>query len=128
IDVDDYSVSHAEVVERVKREGLPLVACRTKSGGLHLYAFFIRAIQAVELIKWLRSAAALLGFGSSEVFPKQAKVLWENGDFGSWLNMPYLGGDKTDRYSVNEKGKGLTLGQFLDTAEAAQMDPDALPE
>lgn len=127
IDVDDYTLSNAEIATRIKREKLPLLVCRTKSGGSHAYVFFERPIAARALMDWLRDAAKLLGVAGSELFPKQDKVLWDEGDFGSWLNMPYLGGDSTERYCVNDKGKGLTLRQFLDAAEKLRVDPDKLP-
>lgn len=124
IDVDDYGLSQADIVQRVRRESLPLMACRTKSGGTHLYLFLTEPVEAQKMIDTLRRMAGVLGFGSSEIFPKQTHVLWESGDFGSWLNMPYLGGDKTERYCVNEKGKGLTLKQFLNAAEEARVAPE----
>lgn len=127
IDVDDYTLSHAEISQRLKREGLPMIVCRTKSGGAHIFVFFSKPIDARVLMDWLRSVSALLGVSGSEVFPKQEKVLWDSDDLGSWLNMPYLDGDKTERYAVNEKGKGMTLRQFLDAAEKLRVDPDNLP-
>lgn len=128
IDVDDYGLEHAEIVRRVAKDNLPLLACRTKSGGCHLYLFAKEAVPAQQMIDTLKRMAAMLGFGSSEIFPKQAQVLWDSGDFGSWLNMPYLGGDKTERYCVTETGKGLTLKQFLKRAEENRVEPDGMHE
>lgn len=124
IDVDDYSISHEEIVHRLKREKLPMLVCKTKSGGAHVYVFLTQPIPARAMMEKLRDIAALLGFGGSEIFPKQTEVLVDRGDLGNWLNMPYLDGDKTERYCVNDKGKGLTLSQFLNTAEAARLPPD----
>lgn len=124
IDVDDYTLTHADIVHRLRREKLPMLVCRTKSGGAHIYTFLKKPVAAQTMIDFLKRVAALLGFGGSEIFPKQANVLWDSGDFGSWLNMPYLGGDKTERYCVNEHGKGLTLRQFLAEAEASRLDPE----
>ncbi len=128
IDVDDYSLSNADVHKRIVREKLPLIPCRSKSGGTHIYLFLSSPVSAEDMIKHLRRLAGILGFSSSEIFPKQAQVLWDKGDFGSWINMPYLAGDKTDRYAVGKEGRGLTLRQFLDLAEAARVDPGDLDD
>lgn len=121
VDVDDYTVNHADLVLRLKREALPMLVCRTKSGGAHVYIFFSEYLPAELVMSKLRQISAVLGYGTSEVFPKQSKANFEAGDSASWLNMPYLGGDKTERYCVNEKGNGLTLRQFLSAAEKASI-------
>src|ERR1019366_8696331 len=37
IDIDDYDKVLLVLVGRIQREKIPLVACRSKSGGLHLF-------------------------------------------------------------------------------------------
>src|SRR5690242_19791575 len=49
IDIDDYTIDHKRVWVQVERLKLPLVVCRTKSGGAHLYAFFKEDIPAYLL-------------------------------------------------------------------------------
>ena len=39
IDVDQYPLDHSEILEKLKRLEIPLVVCRSKSGGAHLYLF-----------------------------------------------------------------------------------------
>src|SRR5262245_34336484 len=39
IDVDKYDGSHAELMKQIDRHKYPLVTCRTKSGGAHLFLF-----------------------------------------------------------------------------------------
>src|SRR4051812_36913328 len=39
IDVDDYLIDHSVLCAKVDQLNLPLVVCRTKSGGAHLYVF-----------------------------------------------------------------------------------------
>lgn len=126
IDVDQYDLSHAEIVLRLKKNNLPLHVCRSKSGGAHLFVFMAEPIPAVDLMKILRDLAARLGWGTSEVFPKQTEVMVEKGDLGNWLNMPYYGGDKSDRYCFGENGRGLTLSQFLKKAEASRLTIEGL--
>ena len=47
--------------------------------------------------------AEKLGFAGSEIFPKQ-DALAKPEDKGNWLNMPYFGGDATDRYGIKPAG------------------------
>jgi hypothetical protein len=126
IDVDRYDLDHGAIVRQLREAHLPLIVCRTKSGGAHIYMFMAEPVPAAEIQAKLRDLSALLGFGGSEIFPKQTKVLTDSGDLGNWLNMPYHHGDQTNRYCVNEQGRGLTLRQFLAKAEAARLTPDEM--
>jgi len=65
--------------------------------------------------------AAKLGVGNSEIFPKQTAILTDRGDLGNWLNMPYFGGDKTDRYCFKSTMTGMTLNEFLNYAESKRL-------
>jgi hypothetical protein len=124
VDVDRYDLDHGEIVRRLRDAVLSLVVCRTKSGGAHIFMFTSEPVAAEIMRSRLSQVAAFLGYGGSEIFPKQSTVLLENGDLGNWLNMPYLSGDQTERYAVNETGRGLTLRQFLARAEAARMSQE----
>lgn len=86
IDVDQYDTDLVELVARVERAGLPLVPCRSKSGGLHLFMFLAEPQPADALQVLLRDLAARLGVGGSEVFPKQATIRTDRGTpaTGSW--------------------------------------------
>src|SRR5665213_2054700 len=87
IDVDVYDgVDHQGVAVKLARMGIPLVVCRSKSGGIHLFAFAAEPIPALSMQKKLRDVAAVLGYGTSEIFPKQSKILVEQGDCGQWIN------------------------------------------
>lgn len=126
VDVDVYDVSHAALVALIEQRKLPLLVCRTKSGGAHVFAFFREPVPAEAVAAALREVAALLGHGKSEVFPKQARVLLDKGDLGSWLNMPYYGGDASTRVCVKRGGAHMTLGEFMRAAEAARCGIDDL--
>lgn len=121
IDIDTYGLDHAEIVKTLKKHKLPLVVCRSKSGGAHLFLFLSEPAPAADVQEFLREASVLIGWGSSEVFPKQHSVQLERGDLGSWLNMPYFGGEETDRYAVQEDGRSMTLKQFVEYAESLQQ-------
>lgn len=126
IDVDKYDVSHAELVQSIDKMRLPLVVCRSKSGGAHLFLFLSEPVPAADLQQRLREMAAGLGLGDSEIFPKQSQILSDRGDLGNWLNMPYLGGDETERYAVKSTMAGMSLKEFLDFAEGRRVSLSSL--
>lgn len=113
IDVDVYPVDHKEVLRRIKDAGLPMCVTVSKSGGAHAFLFLEKPTPAAELQPVLHDIAAQLGYGTSEVFPKQIKVLYERGDIGNWLNMPYFG---NSRLGLDEAGNELTPEEFIEFA------------
>lgn len=121
-DIDKYDLSLADVVSKVDKAGLDLVVCRTKSGGAHIFMFMRDPQPAIDAQSKMREIAAALGFGGCEIFPKQTQLLSDRGDLGNWLNMPYFGGDKTDRFAVKPGGAGMTVSEFLRTAESKLID------
>lgn len=102
IDIDDYDLDWDELLRSI--ENTPLVCCRSKSGGAHLYIFCIQPISASIMRDYLRNTVGNLGFGSSEIFPKQDKINFDRGDVGNWLNMPYFG---SSRVCVTINGSGI---------------------
>jgi len=126
VDVDQYDLDLADVVSKIRSAGFPMIACRSKSGGAHVFVFFSEPTDAGELRAALRDVAARLGWGGSEIFPKQDRVNASSDDLGSWVIMPYQGGDQTDQYAVKEGGVGMTVGEFLTMAERSRTTLDAL--
>jgi len=126
IDVDKYDMHLGEVVKKIESSKFPLVVCRTKSGGAHLFLFLTEPAPAEQVRIRLREMAASMGWGDCEVFPKQSRVMTDRGDLGNWLNMPYLGGDETTRYGVKESGSGMVLSEFLSWAESRRVSPSSL--
>ena len=103
-----------EDLER-KIEKTPLVLCRSKSGGAHLYLFCEPPIAAVDMVSKLNEFAATMGYGGAEIFPKQISRANAQ-DRGNWINLAYWNGDQSERYAIH-KGKKLSLVKFLDLAE-----------
>ncbi len=127
IDIDVYDgIDHQKLVQLVQKHKLPLVVCRSKSGGAHIYVFCSEEISAAVVQKKLSEWAAFLGYGTSEIFPKQTKILTERGDKGSWINMPYFGGIKGMRYAVRVDGEAFTPEEFLDHAESLKVSAEQL--
>ena len=107
-----------------KIRNTPLVLCRSKSGGAHLYLFCDPAIPAIDMVSKLNEFAAQLGYGGSEVFPKQISRANER-DRGNWINLCYWDGDKTERYAIS-KDKKLKLKEFIELAEKKTTTFEAL--
>lgn len=128
IDVDQYDLDHSAIAKEIEKRSLPLVLCKSKSGGAHAFLFLREAAPAEDIRARLRQLSASMGWGDSEIFPKQTQILSDRGDLGNWLNMPYLGGDKTERYAVKKTGGGMTLSEFLSYAEARRVVLGSVPE
>ena len=117
IDVDEYQLDLKGLAKKLVKHKLPLVLCRSKSGGAHIYLFIEEPVSASLLQRKLRQLAASIGFGQAEIFPKQTQLLLERGDRGSTLNMPYFGGENSTRYAYGNKGQALTPEEFLKYTE-----------
>src|ERR1017187_9351214 len=122
IDVDVYAdLDIGRVASDIARQGFPLVPCRSKSGGLHLFSFAKAPVPSADMQKRLQELAARLGFGTAEIFPKQAKMGGDK-DLGSWINCPYFDFLNTVRYAVRPSGDAMTAEEFLTVAEAARSE------
>lgn len=117
IDIDKYDVGIVEIVRRVQKYNLPLVACETKSKGVHLYLFLEFPHPAQLIRDRLGEWAAKIGFGGSEIFPKQSYRATTM-DIGNWLNMPYFG--DTRRCWNGEKW--LSKKEFVESIEPVVID------
>lgn len=129
IDIDVYEgLDYQSVARAIKDSNLPLIPCRSKSGGLHLYLFAKEDVGAETLQAKLQEFASVLGYGGSEVFPKQAKLLTERGDVGNWINMPYFGGDNSETYGMAMTGAPLSMEDFLEYAEVMSVTAQELAD
>ena len=128
IDIDDNSIDHARLDEFVQELNLPLVICRSKSGGAHCYMFLEQPALAEKVVPTLENWAAALGYPGVEIFPKQTKRMPAKAGKprpGNWINLPYFGGENTLRFCICD-GEAVSLERFLDFAEANRVGEDAL--
>jgi hypothetical protein len=130
IDYDVYDANLLELVERVRKAKLPLVPCRSKSGGLHLFMFTKEWVAASTMQSTLRDLAAQLGLAECEIFPKQTQVLVERGDLGSWMVMPYFGGTfdgkLQEQVGLKRNGAEMLVEEFVAAAEEQAVDEESL--
>lgn len=120
IDIDQYKDDrlHQEVAHRVEMLGLPLMLCRSKSGGIHLYCFLSSPLSA----KIARAAAqemlsALSLPESTEIFPHSDR----SEGHSKFINLPYFG--NTRRYMGRDGSTPHSVREFLKVANDLLVDP-----
>lgn len=126
IDIDKYDLDHEALIKKIAEHKMPLVVCRSKSGGAHCYIFLREFVSAKVVQGKLREMAGLLGYGTSEVFPKQVEILVDRGDIGQWINMPYFDHANTVRWAYNDRCEKLTLRDFITYAESKRLSEQEL--
>jgi hypothetical protein len=126
LDIDEYDLDLPGLNQQVIDLGLPLVVCRTKSGGAHCY-LFSEPIRADIVRKKLKEFAEALGYPKIEIFPKQKEI--RPNDVGNWINLPYfdaLSGE-FDRFAYNAKSEPIMdLLKFCEYGEHMQITLDEL--
>lgn len=125
IDIDAYDGLDLPALEaKCLALKLPLVICRSKSGGAHCYLFSAEPLTAAEFRRALVEWAAALGYPKAEVFPKQIQMASAN-DVGNWINMPYFDAERTTRYAV-QGGKAISAELFLQLSTARAVTREQL--
>lgn len=94
IDIDKYNINLEDLSRRLVKDQIPMVVCRSKSGGAHVYMFFKEPVEAELLREKLSTIASFLGYGDSEIFPKQSSRVDPVKDIGNWINLPYYNTSK----------------------------------
>ena len=112
IDIDSYNLDHTSLIQSIRNLNFPLIVCRSKSGGAHVFLFTKEFISAALMQQTLKKIAKVLGYEGSEIFPKQTEILVERGDTGNFLNLPYYNGTKGLRYAIDDTGSSCTLEEF----------------
>lgn len=126
IDVDQYPLDHKLLVEKIRKLKLPLVVCRSKSGGAHCFLFTTEWVEAKDMQATLQQISAALGYGGSEIFPKQVKLHLDRDDVGNFLNLPYYDAEDGLRYAIKDDGTSATLDEFFELYETHKQTPEQL--
>jgi len=114
IDIDQYNFDHFSLIQSIRKHNFPLIVCRSKSGGAHVFLFTEDFIPAATMQATLKKMAATLGYEGSEIFPKQTEILVDRGDTGNFLNLPYHNEMKGLRYAIKDDGNAATLEEFFE--------------
>jgi len=126
IDIDSYAgFDHQKLINKIKLLKLPLIVFRSKSGGAHVFCFTTVPVEAKLMRDKLLSVSAVLGYGGSEVFPKQIELKSKD-DTGNFLNLPYFNGDNTTRYAFLENGQAANIDSFFELYERNKLTPEQL--
>ena len=124
IDIDFYAeFDHKKLINKIKILNLPLIVCRSKSGGAHVFLFSLNYVSAGVMQDKLNQIRSVLGYGGSEVFPKQ-RELKSKDDTGNFLNLPYFNGDDTVRYAFDDEGEAASLEGFYKLYETKVVTAD----
>lgn len=108
IDIDVYPCDPRYYAAFVDRYKLPLTIFRSKSGGAHAYCFFSADTPAARALDLLHVLRHLLRIPSNaETFPKQRRLTAKQK--GNWINLPYFGGELSERYAYNPSGERMTF-------------------
>ena len=128
IDIDEYNFDHLSLVKSIRNFKFPLVVCRSKSGGAHVFLFTKENIPASLMQSKLKQMSKVLGYEGSEIFPKQTEILVERGDTGNFLNLPYYNDTKGLRYAINDEGSSCTLEEFYKLYDLYARDKRTVEE
>ena len=112
IDIDSYNLDHSSLIQSIRNFNYPLIVCRSKSGGAHVFLFTKEFIPASLMQGTLKKISKVLGYEGSEIFPKQTEILVERGDTGNFLNLPYYNETKGLRYAIDDQGNAASLESF----------------
>ena len=126
VDVDQYPLDHKLLVEKIRKLKLPLIVCRSKSGGAHCFLFTTAPVDAKDMQATLQNISAALGYGGSEIFPKQVKLNLDRGDVGNFLNLPYYDAEDGLRYAIKDDGTSATLQEFFDLHDTYKQTPEQI--
>ena len=128
IDIDSYAgFDHKKLIDKITNMKLPLIVCRSKSGGAHVFLFTSDYVSAKLMRDKLVQIRAVLGYGNSEVFPKQTELKSQD-DTGNFLNLPYFNHKNSVRYAFKKNGEAATLDDFFALHTSNYLDPDTLQE
>jgi hypothetical protein len=126
IDIDTYPLDHKKIVKKIRELELPLVMCRSKSGGAHVFLFLKEPVQASLVRDKLMEWSAEIGYANCEIFPKQIEIKADRGDTGNFLNLPYHGGDDSMRHGFSDDGSGASLDAFFSLYDTYCTDEKSL--
>lgn len=125
-DIDDYDIDHQRIVKEIIRLELPLILCKSKSNGAHIFCFVNGTIESADAIALMKKWVKQLGYKSCEVFPKQTKI--EGDAIGNWIHIPYFNSANPDSFAFGLSGEKLSFAEFEQYANAVSPTPEELQE
>ena len=114
IDIDDNNYDYEELLQKIRKLKLPLIMFRSKSGRAHVYMFMKNFYFAQDVQVVMHKFAGKLGLADKldRVYPMQTSL--GEGDFGSWLNMPYYNQEEGSTYAYKDDFDAATIEEFFE--------------
>lgn len=135
IDVDKHDtpedIDFRAIATRIREYRLPLVMCRTKRGGAHLYLFGQEYLPAKQVQRILASWRDMLEIPyKTEIFPKQDSLVTSGGEkaLGNWINLCYFDAEQTARHAFEEDGSPMSFELFVQHAQSKRITIAELTE
>lgn len=135
IDIDKHDtpedIDFKSIAVKIAEYRLPLVMCRTKRGGAHLYLFGSEYLPAKQVQRILASWRDMLKLPyKTEIFPKQDSLVTAGGEraLGNWINLCYFDAEKSKRYALDSSGDPVGFELFIQMAWAARISAAELVE
>ena len=131
IDIDVYGGKLKKIVQALYDSMLPIVPVRSKSGGLHIYFMFKKAVSAKSVRRLLLDVVEVFGLDkvfnkSVEIFPKQNTLA--GGKKGSCINLPYFAAEKTKQFVIDRELKKVDFATALTIFDKARVTLDAFTD
>lgn len=117
LDIDCYDKRTKKMLRFIQEYNLPLLPFKSKSGGLHVYMFFAKAVSARSAQEALKSIVYyfcledIYGKGKVEIFPKQDSL--KEGGFGSCITLPYFNAEEPYTYLLDLDGNKVEFSEAL---------------
>lgn len=124
LDIDCYDKRTKKMLQFIQEFNLPLLPFRSKSGGLHVYAFFAKAVTArrardiLNEIVYYFCLEDIYGKGKVEIFPKQDSI--KEGGFGSAVTLPYFNAENPYTYLLDSDGNKVEFKEAMDYIQKHQ--------
>lgn len=130
IDIDNHSgdeIDINKISKKVHDLGIPLIPCRSKSGGVHCYLFTSESVPAHFMRMILSKWAFDIGHEGAEIFPKQSTL--KGAQLGNWINIPYYKSlERLGTIFVNGEYKVLYLKEFIEYAKDIRVPLNILED
>ena len=132
LDIDCYDKRTKKMLQFIQEYNLPLLPFRSKSGGLHVYIFFAKAITARNAREILKDIVYnfclddIYGKGKVEIFPKQDTI--KEGGFGSAVTLPYFNAENPYTYLLDSDGNKVEFKEAMDYIQKHMTTLDNVKE
>lgn len=132
LDVDCYNNRLEKVLDIIREYDFPFIPFRSKSGGLHCYVFFSKAVSARSARSLLEdfikifSLEDIFGKGKVEIFPKQETLKADGA--GSCICLPYFNADNTYNGMIDYFGNEIEFKEALSFIQKHMTTVEAFKE